>query len=98
MTRETVIQRLREHQEDLGAIGVRHAAVFGSVARGDDRFDSDIDIVVDVDPQTVRTIVAMGKIQMRLQALLGRPVDVAQRAHLRPQVAAEVDREAINAF
>jgi predicted nucleotidyltransferase len=36
--------------------GVAHAAVFGSVARGDDRPDSDVDILVDLDPAIVVTV------------------------------------------
>jgi hypothetical protein len=42
MTRDEIIEKLKEREVDLRAQGVAHAALFGSVARGDDRPDSDI--------------------------------------------------------
>lgn len=82
----------------LAELGVTHAAVFGSVARGDDRDDSDVDIMVEVDPVRVRSIFTLGRIQARLEAIVGRPVDLARRDHLRPPVADEAERDAVHAF
>jgi predicted nucleotidyltransferase len=96
--RDHAISTIRAHQAELEAIGVVHAALFGSVARGDDRPDSDIDVMVDVDPARVRSIVAMGRIQQTLQEIMGRPVDVARRGALRPGVAREAERDAVDAF
>ncbi len=96
--RERAISTIRAHQAELEAIGVVHAALFGSVARGDDRTDSDIDVMVDVDPTKVRSIVAIGWIQQTLEEMMGRPVDVARRSALRPGVAAEAERDAVDAF
>ena len=56
MTRDEIIEKLKEREADLRAQGVAHAALFGSIARGDDRPDSDIDILVDLDPAIVVTI------------------------------------------
>jgi hypothetical protein len=44
---EGVLQTLRWHQGERHALGVRHASVFGSVARGETCADSDIDVLVD---------------------------------------------------
>ena len=56
MKRDEIIKRLKEREADLRAHGVTHAALFGSVARGEQRPDSDIDILVDLDPAIVTSI------------------------------------------
>jgi predicted nucleotidyltransferase len=48
-TLNTVLDTLRTHQSELRRLGVAHAAVFGSVARGEAGTDSDIDVLVDLD-------------------------------------------------
>ena len=50
MQRDDIVEKLREREADLRARGGAHAALFGSVARGDDRPDSDIDIWVEIAP------------------------------------------------
>ena len=50
MKRDEIIRTLNEREADLRAHGVMHAALFGSVARDEQRPDSDIDILVDLDP------------------------------------------------
>ena len=50
MNSQEIIARLRENERALRARGVTHAAVFGSRARGDDRPDSDTDIMIEIDP------------------------------------------------
>ena len=79
-------------------MGVVHAAIFGSVARGEDRPDSDIDILVEVNPSVVSSIFAYGGIQQALEDWIGRPVDVAGKDRLRPGVATEAERDQILAF
>jgi Predicted nucleotidyltransferases len=44
-----VLETLRSHESDLRRLGVSHAAVFGSVARGEAGAESDIDVLVDLD-------------------------------------------------
>lgn len=93
-----VLRVLRAHRADLERMGVVHASIIGSVARGEDRPDSDVDIVVEVDPAAVRSIFAYGGIQQSLAEWIGRPVDLAGKDRLRPGVAAEAERDQIVAF
>ena len=51
-----------------------NARVFGSVVRGDDREDSDLDILIDPTPNT--TLMDVARIQVELESLLGVSVDV----------------------
>jgi predicted nucleotidyltransferase len=50
MDSQEIIARLRKNESALRDRGVRHAALFGSSARGDQRPDSDVDIMIEVDP------------------------------------------------
>src|SRR6266568_2693463 len=93
-----VLQILRMRRADLERLGVIHASIFGSVARGDDRPDSDVDILVEVNPCVVRSIFGYGGIQQSLEEWVGRPVDLADKNRLRPGVAAAAEREQILAF
>jgi len=89
---------LRAHRTDLARMGVRHAWIFGSTARGDAVPESDVDVLVDVDPQIVDNLFGYGAIQQSLEEWLGGSVDLADSNRLRPGVAAEVARDKILAF
>lgn len=75
-------------------VGAGNVRVFGSVARGDDRPDSDVDLLVDFD---VRALGALPLIRLRreLGELLGERVDVATLELLRPEVAECAVSEAV---
>ena len=87
----TMRQRIRETAESVGARDVR---LFGSVARGEERPDSDIDFLVTLEPG--RTLMDLARLETRLEALLGRPVDVATERGLREPVRTSALREAIS--
>jgi len=72
-----------ELTERLGqSRGISNIAVFGSIARGDERPDSDIDFLVDAAPGT--TLFDLAGFESDLELLFGRPVDVVSRGSLRP--------------
>ena len=88
---------IREKRRDILLLadryGVRNVRIFGSVARGDERPDSDIDILVDVD--SGRSLMDLGGFLTDMQELLGRNVDVVTENGLRPRIRERVLREAI---
>ena len=86
MNREQIIARLRENEAALRARGVAHAALFGSRARGDQRPDSDTDIMVEFDPAARITVFDYAGRKRDLAALFDGPVDVVNRAGLKPHV------------
>jgi predicted nucleotidyltransferase len=64
--------------------GASNVRVFGSLARGGNSPSSDVDILVDLDPD--RSLMDLGGLLMDLQELLSLPVDVATEDMLRPKV------------
>lgn len=73
--------------------GARNVRIFGSVARGEARPDSDLDVLVDVEPG--RSLFDLGGLLMELQDLLGCRVDVVTEQGLRPRLRERVLREAV---
>ncbi|MGQ8634219.1 nucleotidyltransferase family protein [Agrobacterium sp. DKPNP3] len=82
-------QAIREATKRFNAANPR---VFGSVARGEDRPDSDLDILVDALPGT--TLFDLGGLLEELSALLGVEVDIVTSGGLRPDIRARVLQEA----
>jgi uncharacterized protein len=93
-----VIRLLRSNRAELEKIGIRHVEIFGSVARGEDLPDSDVDILVDLDPAIVRDLFAYSRVQRTLQDLVGRRVDIARRGRTRPELDVELNRDAVHAY
>ena len=72
--------------------GARNVRIFGSVARGEARSDSDVDFLVDMEPG--RTLLDMGGLLMDLRDLLGMEVDVVTEQGLKPRIRERVLKEA----
>src|ERR1019366_9551965 len=98
MKRDEIIEKLKEREADLRAQGVTHATLFGSVARGEQRSDSDIDIMVDLDPAIVVTIFDYAGVKDFISDMFDSPVDVVSREGLKPLVRPWATADAIYAF
>lgn len=98
MKRDEIIRTLKEREVDLRTHGIMHAALFGSVARGEQGPDSDIDILVDLDPTIVVTMFDYAGVKDYVASLFQAPVDVIDSAALKPRVRPHVTADAIYAF
>jgi predicted nucleotidyltransferase len=72
---------------------LQRMALFGSVARGESAEDSDIDILVDVDPSIGLRIVTLAE---RLEELLGHQVDLVSRRAVKPLLWEKIEPELID--
>jgi len=87
-----VVARLRPHAPELRTRGVRHLYVFGSVARGNARADSDVDLAIEVDPSSDFSLITLGSVAADVEAWLDRGVDLGERSMLRPSLQANFER------
>ncbi len=92
----TSLDSIRQRAAQIRAIasehGARNVRVVGSVARGTDREDSDLDLVVTFDPGV--GLLSHAKLILELERLLGRRVDVASERGLRPEVRQRLEADA----
>jgi predicted nucleotidyltransferase len=95
---QDALATLRRHEKALRARGVAHAAVFGSVARDENRPDSALDILVEFEPWTEGTIYEYMRFKEYVASLFRGPVDVIDRAALKPHLRAPSARDALYAF
>jgi predicted nucleotidyltransferase len=98
MNRQEIIDRLRENEDALRARGVAHAALFGSRARGDNRPDSDTDIMVEIDPAARIGVWGYAGLKEYIASLFDGPVDVVNRDGLKPYVKPTATADAVYAF
>lgn len=73
--------------------GAKNVRIFGSVARGEAGPESDLDVLVDLEPG--RSLFDLGGLLTDLQDLLGCKVDVVTESGLRPRLRERVLREAV---
>jgi len=85
---QRILSRRDRIQEVAGHHGARVLGVFGSVARGDEGSDSDIDLLVELPP--TMGLLGLGRFQEDLGALLEAGVDVVPESDLKPGVRQRV--------
>lgn len=89
---------LQANRPELERHGVLHAALFGSTARGDAGPDSDIDIMVDLDPGMALSVYDYVGVKEFIASLFAQPVDVVNLRGLKPEAGAPAARDAVYAF
>jgi uncharacterized protein len=98
MTCEEALSTLRRVESDLRARGVAHVALFGSLARGDNRSDSDVDILAEFGPAARVTVFDYVGVRDYIESLFSQPVDVIDREALKPHLRRPTARDSVYAF
>jgi predicted nucleotidyltransferase len=93
-----VLRQLRDRADDLRARGIASLSVFGSVARGDARRGSDIDLLAGLYPSAQLSLVGLSWLRAELSELLGAAADLVELGALRPGVCEAAEGEAVRAW
>jgi predicted nucleotidyltransferase len=93
--RERVVADLRRQAPRLRALGIIRLSLFGSMARGEAGPESDVDLLVELDPESRFSLFELVDLQDHLRTLIGRPAHFAFASKLRPWLREEIDHEAI---
>jgi predicted nucleotidyltransferase len=82
----------------LRAAGVVRISLFGSTVRGEQRPDSDVDLLAAFDSSRRLSLLDVVGIERQISDVLGRPVELVEEGTLKPRVRRTVDAEAVRAF
>ena len=93
-----LLDELRGLQADLRRRGVAHVVLFGSRARNDHRPDSDIDLVVELEPTARLSLLDLIGIQHVVEDHTGMPANVLNRRALDGPFLENVERDAVQVF
>jgi predicted nucleotidyltransferase len=93
-----ILARLKAHEIALREHGVLHAALFGSRARGEARLDSDIDILIEIDPEARLGVFDYVGLKDMIAGYFDVQVDVVSRDGLKPYLISSATADAIYAF
>lgn len=92
MSENPLIEKLRQMKPALEKYGVKRLRLFGSVARGDDRPDSDVDLLIDF--QDGVTFFEIMDVQESLEKQTGRKIDIVTPGGLHEALKEKILREA----
>jgi uncharacterized protein len=97
MRREEVIARLRQHEADWKRLGVEHLYLFGSMARGEAKDDSDIDLFFDYEKGKLGLFELMD-VKAFAARILGRETDIMTRDSLHKTLRQTIEATALRVF
>jgi uncharacterized protein len=93
-----IVERLRAKKNELNARGVEGLAIFGSRARGDNREDSDLDLLLDIPTGSKFSLIDLVAIERQIGEDLGLPVGAVLRRSLRKEFAQRIADDVIDVF
>lgn len=98
MTREEIITKLRESAPALRAEGVSRLEIFGSRSRGDARTDSDLDILVEIDPATQFSLLNLSRAALIVEGATGLQAQVTLKRALDERMAERIADDLVEVF
>jgi len=95
MNKNTIISYLKKNKKDfLIEFGINKIGLFGSYARGEETKDSDIDILIELEKNTIDIHEKKLLLKEKIEQHFHKDVDIAREKYLRPIVKEEILKEA----
>jgi predicted nucleotidyltransferase len=98
MTREEIIAKIQNNAAAIKAEGVTKLAIFGSRVRGDNRPDSDIDVLVEVEPDASFSVLNLIGVQHIIEDATGLQAQATMRRSITPRFAERIVDDIIEVF
>jgi hypothetical protein len=98
MTRDEIIATIRDNAAALRAEGVTKLAIFGSRVRGDNRPDSDIDVLVEVKPDASFSLLNLIGVEHIIGDATGLPAQATMRRSIPPRFAERIADDIVEVF
>lgn len=98
MTREEIIACFRKYAEAIKAEGVSKLAIYGSRVRGDHRPDSDIDVLVEVEPDATFSLLNLIDVEHIIEDATGLHAQATMRRSLPPRFAQRIADDIVEVF
>jgi predicted nucleotidyltransferase len=91
-----ISQILQDQKQYLAErYGVEEIGIFGSYVRGEQRPDSDLDVLIELERPTRISLIDLVELELYLGELLGIKVDLAIKRNLKPRIGERILQEAI---
>ncbi|RZN30087.1 nucleotidyltransferase domain-containing protein [Bradyrhizobium sp. Leo121] len=98
MTRDEVIAAIRKNADAIKATGVSKLAIFGSRVRGDNRPDSDIDVLVEIEPDASFSLLNLIGVEHIIEDATGLQAQATTRRSLDPRFAQHIADDIVEVF
>ncbi|OKO90432.1 DNA polymerase [Bradyrhizobium sp. NAS80.1] len=98
MTRDEIIAAIRENADAIKGKGVSKLAIFGSQARDDYRPDSDIDVLVEIEPETSFSLLNLIDVEHIIEEATGLQAQATVRSTISPHFAQRIEDDILEVF
>jgi uncharacterized protein len=98
MTRDEIIAAIRENADAIKGKGVSKLAIFGSRARDDYRPDSDIDVLVEIEPETSFSLLNLIDVEHIIEDATGLQAQATVRSTISPHFAQPIEDDILEVF